>query len=101
MWKFLFDSLAMPLSHTRFVADMSHVSLLEQSIDEDDADQSVAKQQRDNDAQAQAEIQTVSPGVAAKPRATLHTAIDVEMASGKNRFSASFVSLIFCGCLRK
>ena len=55
---------------------MSHVSLLEQSIDEDEADQPVVKQQRENLTQA------TTPSMVSKPRVTLHTAIDVEMASG-------------------
>lgn len=61
------------------MADMSHVSLLEQSIDNgDDGDHPATKQlSRDN------QRQTVTARVAAvRTRCTVHTAVDVEMASG-------------------
>ena len=56
---------------------MGHVSLLEQSLDniEDDNDHLVTKQQ--NDAQLVVRRAQVS-----RPRATAHTALDVETASG-------------------
>lgn len=59
------------------VSDMGHVSLLEQSLDniEDDNDHLVTKQQ--NDAQLVVRRAQVS-----RPRATAHTALDVETASG-------------------
>ena len=59
------------------VSDMGHVSLLEQSLDniEDDNDRLVTKQQ--NDAQLVVRRAQVS-----RPRATAHTALDVETASG-------------------
>ena len=59
------------------VSDMSHVSLLEQSLDnmEDDNDHLVTKQHSD----AQVMIRQAQTS---RPRATVHTAIDVETASG-------------------
>ena len=56
---------------------MSHVSLLEQSLDnmEDDNDHLVTKQLSDG----QVIIRQVQ---SSRPRATVHTAIDVETASG-------------------
>ena len=62
---------------------MGHVSLLEQSLDniEDDNDHLVTKQQ--NDAQLVVRRAQVS-----RPRATAHTALDVETASGMCCFFA-------------
>lgn len=59
------------------VSDMSHVTLLEQSLDniEDDNDHVVTKQH--SDAQL-----SVRQAQSARPRATVHTALDVETASG-------------------
>lgn len=59
------------------VSDMGHVSLLEQSLDsmEDDNDHVVTKQHSD----AQVMIRQAQ---SSRPRATVHTAIDVETASG-------------------
>ena len=56
---------------------MGHVSLLEQSLDsmEDDNDHMVTKQQGDFAA-------VTRQGGALRPRATIHTALDVETASG-------------------
>lgn len=57
--------------------DVGHVSLLEQSLDsmEDDNDHMVTKQQGDFAA-------VTRQGGALRPRATIHTALDVETASG-------------------
>ena len=56
---------------------MGHVSLLEQSLDsiEDDNDQVVTKQQGDT-------LSVTRQGQCVRPRATVHTALDVETASG-------------------
>ena len=56
---------------------MSHVSLLEQSLDsmDDDNDHMVTKQQGDSQGVIR-QVQSV------RPRATVHTALDVETASG-------------------
>lgn len=57
---------------------MSHVSLLEQSLDsmEDDIDHVVTKQQGDSSQVVTRQTQS------ARPRVTVHTALDVETASG-------------------
>lgn len=66
-----------PTATAGSVSDMSHVSLLEQSLDnmEDDNDHLVTKQLSDG----QVIIRQVQ---SSRPRATVHTAIDVETASG-------------------
>jgi len=60
------------------VADMSHVSLLEQSLDniDDDEDHLVTKQQSDVGQVIARQVQS------GRPRVTVHTALDVETASG-------------------
>lgn len=57
---------------------MSHVSLLEQSLDniDDDDDHLVTKQHSDA---AQVMVRQVQ---SSRPRVTVHTALDVETASG-------------------
>ena len=57
------------------------MSLLEQSLDniEDDNDLVVTRQQGDS--------QVVRQGQSARPRVTVHTAVDVETASGIMTFS--------------
>lgn len=59
------------------VSDMSHVSLLEQSLDniEDDNDHLVTKEHRDDQVMMRKAQST-------RPHATVHTALDVETASG-------------------
>jgi len=59
------------------VTDMSHVSLLEQSLDsmEDENDHVVTKQQGDTQA-------LTRQAHSIRPRVTVHTALDVEAASG-------------------
>ena len=54
---------------------MAHVSLLEQSLDsmEDDNEQVVTKQQGDT-------LSVTRQGQCVRPRATVHTALDVETA---------------------
>ena len=60
------------------VADMSYVSLLEQSLDntEDDNDHLVTKQHSD------AQVMIRQAQSSSRQRATVHTAVDVETASG-------------------
>jgi len=60
------------------VSDMSHVSLLEQSLDniDDDDDHLVTKQHSDV---GQVMVRQVQSN---RPRVTVHTALDVETASG-------------------
>lgn len=60
------------------VLDMSHVSLLEQSLDniDDDNDHLVTKQHTDV---GQAMVRQAQSN---RPRVTVHTALDVETASG-------------------
>ena len=60
------------------VSDMSHVSLLEQSLDniDDDDDHLVTKQHSDVSQVMVRQVQS------SRPRATVHTALDVETASG-------------------
>ena len=75
------------------VSDMSHVSLLEQSLDsmDDDNDHMVTKQQGDSHAVTR-QVQSV------RPRATVHTALDVETASGTfgfNTYSCSIIGFDF------
>ena len=61
------------------VSDMSHVSLLEQSLDniDDDDDHLVTKQHNDVGQVMVRQVQSSS-----RPRVTVHTALDVETASG-------------------
>lgn len=67
---------------------MSHVSLLEQSLDsmDDDNDHMVTKQQGDSQAVTR-QVQSV------RPRATVHTALDVETASGTFIFIRTVVRI--------
>lgn len=60
------------------VSDMSHVSLLEQSLDniDDDNDHLVTKQHSDVSQVMMRQAQS------SRPRVTVHTALDVETASG-------------------
>lgn len=64
------------------ISDTSYVSLLEQSLDniEDDNDLVVTRQQGDSQV-------VVRQGQSARPRVTVHTAVDVETASGIMTFS--------------
>ena len=66
-----------PSAATGGSSDIGHVSLLEQSLDsmEDDNDQAVTKQQGDTSS-------VTRQGQCVRPRATVHTALDVETASG-------------------
>ena len=66
-----------PSAATGGSSDIGHVSLLEQSLDsmEDDNDQAVTKQQGDSSS-------VTRQGQCVRPRATVHTALDVETASG-------------------
>ena len=66
-----------PSAATGGSSDIGHVSLLEQSLDsmEDDNDQAVTKQQGDTSSVTR-QAQCV------RPRSTVHTALDVETASG-------------------
>lgn len=68
---------ATPSAATGSSSDIGHVSLLEQSLDsmEDDNDQAVTKQQGDSSS-------VTRQGQCVRPRATVHTALDVETASG-------------------
>ena len=68
---------ATPSADTGGSSDIGHVSLLEQSLDsmEDDNDQAVTKQQGDSSS-------VTRQGQCVRPRATVHTALDVETASG-------------------
>ena len=68
---------ATPSAATGGSSDIGHVSLLEQSLDsmEDDNDQAVTKQQGDSSS-------VTRQGQCVRPRATVHTALDVETASG-------------------
>ena len=61
------------------MSDMSHVSLLEQSLDniDDDDDHLVTKQHNDVGQVMVRQVQSSS-----RPRVTVHTALDVETASG-------------------
>ncbi|KAL9982066.1 hypothetical protein ACROYT_G010856 [Oculina patagonica] len=66
-----------PTAAAGSVSDMSHVSLLEQSLDnmDDDNDHLVTKQHSDGQVM-------IRQAQSSRPRATVHTAIDVETASG-------------------
>ena len=68
---------ATPSAATGSSSDIGHVSLLEQSLDsmEDDNDRAVTKQQGDTSS-------VTRQGQCVRPRATVHTALDVETASG-------------------
>ena len=68
---------ATPSAATGSSSDIGHVSLLEQSLDsmEDDNDHAVTKQQGDTSS-------VTRQGQCVRPRATVHTALDVETASG-------------------
>ena len=68
---------------------MSHVSLLEQSLDsmDDDNDHMVTKQQGDSQAVTR-QVQLI------RPRATVHTALDVETASGTFCFKTYSCSIM-------
>ncbi|KAK2574347.1 E3 ubiquitin-protein ligase TRIM37 [Acropora cervicornis] len=68
---------ATPSAATGGSSDIGHVSLLEQSLDsmEDDNDHAVTKQQGDTSS-------VTRQGQCVRPRATVHTALDVETASG-------------------
>ena len=81
-------SAATPSVATGGLSDIGHVALLEQSLDsmEDDDDQVVTKKQGDT-------FSVTPQGQCVRPRATVHTALDVETASGNALLNEQFDSI--------